>query len=72
MAVYRDTSVHTREAVAASIEAGTRFIDKCAKLDDRMHEVERIAAQLGDVDLALTALEESFDASGIPQLPRSR
>lgn len=71
MAVYRDSSLHTREAVAASIVAGTSFIDKCVKLDERMHEVERIAAQLGDVDLALTALEESFDASGIPHmLPR--
>ena len=68
--MYRDTSVHAREAVAASIEAGTSFIDKCVKLDERMHEVERIAAQLGDVDLALTALEESFDAAGMPQLPR--
>ena len=70
MAIYRDTALHTCEAVTASVEAGRGFIDKCARLDERMREVEHIAAQLGDVDRALTALEESFDAGGVPQLPR--
>ena len=72
MAVYRDTALHTREAVSTSTEAGRSFIDKCMQLDTRMHDVERIAAQLGDVEIALDALEASFDAGGIPQLPSRR
>ena len=70
MSVYRDAAQHTRDAIDESVTAGRSFIDKCAQLDERMHEVERIAAQLGDVDRALTALEESFDAGGIPRLPQ--
>ena len=70
MSVYRDAAHHTRDAIDASVTAGRSFIDKCARLDERMHEVERIAAQLGDVDRALTALEESVDAGGIPRLPQ--
>ena len=69
MVVYRDTAYHTRDAVQTSVAAGRAFIDKCAKLDERMGEVERIGAQLGDVERALDALEASFDAGGIPRLP---
>ena len=61
MCVYRDSAAHTAEAVSASVAAGRSFIQKCQELDERMQGVERIAAQLADVDRALTALEGSFE-----------
>ena len=67
MTVYRDSAKHTREAVDASVSAGENFIDKANKLDERMKEVEKIGAQLGNVDRALTALEESFNRTYPPQ-----
>lgn len=72
MAVYRDTAIHTHEAVHASVKAGRSFIDKCVQLDARMQEVERIGAQLGDVDVALSALEAAFDAGQIAAAQVSR
>lgn len=69
MTVYRDAAVHTRDAVSDAVATGRGFIDKCERLDERMVEVERIAAQLADVDRALTALEVSFPA---PRLPPKR
>ena len=69
MTVYRDTAYHTRDAAAASVAAGRSFLDKCARLDERMQQVETIGAQLGDVERALTALEASFDAHSVPPLP---
>lgn len=61
MTVYRDSAKHTREAVSASVGAGESFIEKCAQLDERMREVEVIGTQLGNVDRALTALEDAFE-----------
>ena len=71
MTVYRDTATHTRESIAASVAVGRSFIEKCGQLDERMLQVEHIAAQLGDVERALTALEVAFDGGGLPSTPRS-
>ena len=72
MAVYSNTAAHTREAVTSSVAASRGLVDKCVALDARMAEVDRINAQLGDVDLALTTLEEAFNSHGIPPLPPRR
>ena len=60
MAVYRDAAEHTRQSVSATVADGRKFIDMCASLDEQMQGVEAIAAQLGDVDRALTSLEAAF------------
>ena len=62
MTAYRGAAVHTQESVTQSIAAGRSFIDKCVRLDERMEDVDRLAAQLAIVDRALRALETSFQA----------
>ena len=57
MTVYRDATAHTQSAISESVASGRNFLETCAQLDERMRGVEAIAAQLADVDRALSALE---------------
>ena len=70
MTVYRDAAVHTREAASQSVGEARRFIDQCAQLDERMLAVSDISSQLGNIESALTALEDKFDAAARPSTQR--
>mmetsp|Transcript_22963 Transcript_22963/g.58432 ORF Transcript_22963/g.58432 Transcript_22963/m.58432 type:complete len:173 (-) Transcript_22963:186-704(-) len=61
MTLYRDTALHARDEVHQSVAAGRSFIDKCARLDERMEGIEQIASQLTEVDRALCSLETAFE-----------
>jgi hypothetical protein len=60
MAVYHDTTLHTRDVLDESLANGRSFIQKCILLDHRMAGVEQLATQLSEIDRALIALEVAF------------
>lgn len=60
MAVYHDTTLHTRDVIDESLANGRSFIQKCILLDHRMAGVELLATQLSEIDRALIALEVAF------------
>ncbi|KOO29138.1 hypothetical protein Ctob_008788 [Chrysochromulina tobinii] len=60
MAVYHDTTLHTRDVLDESLANGRSFIQKCILLDHRMAGVEQLACQLSEIDRALIALEVAF------------
>ena len=60
MAVYHDTTLHTRDVLDESLANGRSFIQKCILLDHRMAGVELLATQLSEIDRALIAHEVAF------------
>ena len=52
------------------LATGRSFIDKCVQLDERMAEVDKIELLLGDVHVALSALESAFPSRSVDGVMR--
>ena len=72
MTVYRGTAANTATAVSTSVSQGRSFIDTCVQLDERMGELNALAAQVSDVSVALTGLEKSLGIGQPAPQPSSR
>lgn len=60
MTVYRNTAVHVGAAANTSVAQGRKFVETCAQLDHRMNDLQKLAVQVHDVNVALTELEKSL------------
>ena len=63
MTVYRDAAANLSTAVDSSVTHGRGFIDTCVQLDQRMEELNRLAAEVDGVNEALSGLETSLGLS---------
>ena len=60
MTVYQNSAANTASEVNRNVSQGRSFIDTCVQLDEQMGELNALAAQVTEVSVGLTALEQSL------------